>query len=485
MRKSFSIISGTLLSLLAALYIIQAAGCSPFSAPDRPSFQDGMPPTYSMLEAVSETPQRWWLTFDDPQLAELIEESLGENQNLRAFWARVARAQALARKAGSEKYPTLSGDAGASYQKKHTNAGTDGRSVEIENYSLGILASYEVDLWGRVRATAKSAELAATATREDLNAAAMTIAAEVARRWIGIIASQRGLLLLQQQLTTNETYLELVELRFQKSLASALDVMQQKQLVERVRAQIPLAKMQEQLLRNELAVLTGRLPHALPVLDPDRFPRMDNLPPAGVPAQLLDNRPDIRAAFHRLGAADQDLAVARADRLPALRLTGGAAYDSDELDRLFDNWIVNLAAGLAAPLLDGGRRQAEVDASASAVNEQLALYRQAVLTAVQEVEEALAREVYIREHIARTEDQLQAAKNALSEARVRYLNGLNDYLPVLTQLLSVQNLEIDLIGRKEELFFARINLFRSIGGSWTDALTPPGQNAQMKEGGKL
>ena len=204
-------------------------------------------------------------------------------------------------------------------------------------------------------------------------------------------------------------------------------------------------------------------------------------PAAGVPAQLLDNRPDIRAGLFRLEAADQDLIAAKADRLPALRLTGGAAYDSSELDRLFDNWLVNLAAGVTAPLIDGGRRRAEVDVTSATVREELALYRQTVLTAVREVEDSLAREMKIREHIGWAEKQLQAAKIALSEARVRYLNGLNDYLPVLTQLLSVQNLEIDLISRREDLLYARIDLYLAIGGTWTAELPAPAMNYEGQE----
>ena len=251
--------------------------------------------------------------------------------------------------------------------------------------------------------------------------------------------------------------------------------MQQKQIVERVKAQIPLEELQERILTNELAVLIGRLPYDVPAVTRRNLPVMDGPPAAGIPAQILENRPDIMAAYHKLEAADQDLAAAKADRLPALRLTGSAAYDSDELDRLFDNWLINLAAGLTVPLVDGGRRKAQVDLTAARVEEKLASYRQVVLTAVREVEDALIREEKIREHIRQTENQFQAAEIALSEAQFRYTNGLNDYLPVLTQVLSIQNLEINLIQRRTDLLSARINLYRAIGGTWTDGLEPPAQ----------
>ena len=367
----------------------------------------------------------------------------------------------------------MAGVADASYTKVQT--GDDG-SIENESYAIGLIAAYEVDLWGRIRATHESALLEAEASREDLNAAAMTVAAEVADRWIAILSQRLQRQLLEQQLATNKTYLELVELRFRKSLASALDVFQQRQLVERVKAQLPLIEMQERMLENQLAILLGRMPNQAPRISRQELPVIAAVPAAGLPVQLLQNRPDIAAALRRMEASDQDLAVARADRLPALRLTGGAAYDNDELAALFDNWVVNLAASVTAPIFDGSRRKAEVEINLAAVQLQLAEYRQIVLSAVREVEDALISETKIREHIAALENQLQAGQNALSEARTRYVNGLNDYLPVLTQLLSVQNLENDLIQRHEDLLVARISLYRAIGGSWVDDLTPPAQN---------
>jgi NodT family efflux transporter outer membrane factor (OMF) lipoprotein len=304
----------------------------------------------------------------------------------------------------------------------------------------------------------------------------MTLAAEVTERWVAILSQRLQRLLLEQQLSNNETYLELVELRFRKSLASALDVFQQRQLVERSKAQLPLIEMQERMLQNQLAVLLGRMPNQSPVITRQELPVLDAVPDAGLPVQLLQNRPDIVAAFKRLEAVDQDLAAARAERLPALRLTGSVAYDSDKLDKVFDNWIANLAASVTAPVFDGGRRKAEVEINEAAVQQQLAEYRQLVLSAVREVEDALISETKIREHVAALENQLQAGKNALKEAGTRYLNGLNDYLPVLTQLLSVQSLENDLIRRHEDLLVARISLYRAIGGSWTDELSPPVNN---------
>jgi NodT family efflux transporter outer membrane factor (OMF) lipoprotein len=460
--------------LLFLVVLAQAVfSCAPFAPDPRSGMEETqMPESFSIKDSIQDSKQRWWETVGDEELNSFVDEVLTDNQTLLSYWARLEKAQAQARKEGADLKPSLAGAAGASY----TRIETDSSSVENENYSIGLVAGYEVDLWGRIRATSESALLSAEASREDLNTVAMTLAAEVTERWVAILSQRLQRQLLEQQLANNETYLELVELRFRKSLASALDVLQQRQLVERSKAQLPRIEMQERMLENQLAVLLGRMPNQSPVITRLELPVFDAVPDAGIPVQLLQNRPDIVAAFKRLEAVDQDLAAARANRLPALRLTGSVAYDSDKLEKVFDNWIANLGASLTAPIFDGGRRKAEVDINEAAVQQQLAEYRQLVLSAVREVEDALISETKIREHVVATENQLQAGKYALKEAGTRYLNGLNDYLPVLTQLLSVQGLENDLIRRHEDLLVARISLYRAIGGSWTDALSPPVTN---------
>jgi NodT family efflux transporter outer membrane factor (OMF) lipoprotein len=311
-----------------------------------------------------------------------------------------------------------------------------------------------------------------TAAREEVNTAAMTLAAEVARRWIFIISQQMQKRLLEHQLRVNLTYLELIELRFRMSMVSALDVYQQKQVVEDIRAEIPLVEAEEQVLRHELALLLGKSPQAELKVRRVGLPEPIEIPATGLPADLLSSRPDLRRAGMRLQAAEWQVAAARANRLPAIRLTAGAQYGRGDIDVLFDNWLLSLAGNLTAPIFDGNRRAAEVDRRQALVDENLSAYRQAVLTAIKEVENALVNESKQREHIRGLEKVEAAARKALEEAGVRYRNGLTDYLPVLTQLLAVQRLERDLIRQRTNLLNARISLYRALGGTWTESLTP-------------
>ncbi len=457
-----------LLLVLTVWIALVMASCAPFEPAGRLPQKELTGQAYSGGDSHAEPLNRWWESFGDSQLTALVEEALASNFTLQQSWARLEQARALAVKTGASLVPELSLDAGASVNRQ----GGPAMDETAENYALGLSSSYEIDLWGRIRSERQAAVLSVAASREDLNAAAVTLAANVVTRWIGVISQRMQKDLLQAQLKVNQTLLELVELRFRKSLVSALDVFQQRQLVAQSRAQLPLVEQTERELLNELALLLGRAPFAAPGIDSSTLNVPADVPATGIPAQLLEYRPDIRGAMRRLEAADWNVAVARADRLPALSLTARAAYQSDEVSLLFDNWLLNLAGNLTAPLLDGGRRKAEVRRQLAVVEEQLAAYSQLVLTAMREVEDALVREKKLREHYIALEAQLDAAQKALYEARSRYRSGLNDYLPVLTQLLSVQSLERTRIQRKAELLVARVDLHRALGGTWTATLTP-------------
>jgi NodT family efflux transporter outer membrane factor (OMF) lipoprotein len=298
----------------------------------------------------------------------------------------------------------------------------------------------------------------------------MTLAAEVATRYVEIISQRLQKQLLEEQLKANQTYLELVELRFFKSMVSALDVYQQKQIVERVAAETPLVEQQERLLWHELAVLLGKLPQASPNIGAEDFPVIGDLPDLGLPADLLANRPDVRAAGLRLQGADWQVAAARADRLPAIRLSADGGFTSTTVSSLFDNWFLQLAGSLTGPIFDGRRRASEVERTRALAEERLAVYRRTVLTAIKEVEDALVTEQKQRENIDLVRTRIETARKALGQAAERYRKGLNDYLPVLTQLISVQDLERELIQKEATLLTARIGLYRALGGSWMEGL---------------
>ena len=463
MTDSKSTIFKCILVLFVTMLI--STSCSYFKAEQRQSPEGKLPKIFTLYSQGSEGPDKWWESFNDKKLNNLVEISLAGNLSLKKAWAKLMQSKALAIQAGSVLVPSLTGDAGASYSRQKKENTTISRQT-VKDYSLGLVSSYELDLWGKIKSEQEAAILEASASREDFNTVAMTLAAEVTEQWINIISQRMQKRLLKEQLKTNMIYFELVQLRFRKAMGSALDIYQQKQVVEKIKAQIPLVEAQEKLLLHKLALLLGKAPDADIEINRDGLPTLQELPSTGIPADVLSRRPDIRSAGLRLKAVDWKVAAARADRLPSIDLTASLKLNSESIDLLLDNWIIGFASKLTAPILDGNRRKAEVDRQMALADENLASYRSTVLTAIKEVEDALISEVKQKEHIEALERETKAAKNALNEARERYRKGLNEYLPVLTQLLSVQNLEIDLIQKKTQLIRDRISLHRALGGTW-------------------
>lgn len=505
-----------LVGLLAAV----CCGACTSLLPQRATPPEGdLPASFSLGNTDVAESNRWWQDFHSQELNGLVDAALQDNLTLRQLWARLDQAGCAVVVAASGLYPHLDLGADAGYRRTVTKVESEAPSLkarlgdalasgiskgiseglgqdsggssssggnvsqsnstptrltrETKSFGLSLAASYEVDLWGRIASEHRAAQFDFNATRDDLESTAMTLAAEVADRWLRILEQRELQRLLSEQLATNKTYLELVELRFRKNQVSALDVYQQRQAVSEVQRLLPLSESQEQVLRHDLAVLLGKPPMAdlaVGVYDLSSVPAP---PGTGIPAGLLVHRPDIRAALSRLHAADHRVASARADRLPAIRLSGGIGYDTEDISNLFDDWFLNLAAGLTAPLFDGFRRQAEADRTMAVVEQRLADYRLTVLSAIKEVEDALIRERKQREHIDGLTQQLREASDALREASGRYQKGLNDYLPVLAALERTQSLARILVVARRELLITRIDLYRSLGGTWTQELEAP------------
>lgn len=255
-------------------------------------------------------PDRWWTAFGDERLNELVDEVLDSNLDLLTAWDRLRQAEAITKAAGAALWPTLDATASAARTRSRVEpAGTN----TTNDFSLGLPASYEVDLWGRVRGVRDAARLAAQASREDVTTTAIVLSAQVATAWFRLLESVGQLRLLDEQLRTNQEYLELVTARFERGQVSAVDVLQQRQLVEATRAEKHLVDSQREVLAHQLAVLSGRPPSGAALPADAALAKLPPLPEAGVPAELLTRRPDVRAAQLRLGSASRDVAAAVAE----------------------------------------------------------------------------------------------------------------------------------------------------------------------------
>jgi NodT family efflux transporter outer membrane factor (OMF) lipoprotein len=404
--------------------------------------------------------EQWWTSFDDPILNELVVQAFSGNPGLQAAWARLTQAEAVARRVGAALAPTLD----ASGRAAHLRNGEGGTTRSTDTVFFGLAAAYEVDLWGRIRSERDAAVLDAVASREDIQAAAQTLAARVASTWFQLVEQYGQLELLDRQLRTNEQILELVTMRFRRGQVGAADVLQQRELIEANHGQQAQVKAQAGVLTHALAILRGLPPDRAVAARIAVLPELPTLPETGVPAELIRRRPDLVSASNRVMAADQRTASALAERFPRLSLSARLESESSRSADLFANWLANLAGNLSGPLLDGGRRQAEADRTAAAAKEALHLYGQTVLVALAEVEDALVREEGQRQFLFRLVRQLEIAELVTERVRYRYLRGTEEYLRVLNALLTQQVLERNRLTAHRQLLQERIDLCRALGG---------------------
>lgn len=410
-------------------------------------------------------------------------QALADNFTLRGAWDRLAQAEATARKSGAALWPSVAGSFDARRWRSEVSGRTPDEVVYATDLSLGATASYELDVWGRVRSTRDAAALDVLATREQLQSAAITLSAQVAATWYALLEQRTQVAVLDRQTEANEGVLEIITARFRGGQARAADVLRQRQLVESNRGNRVLAAARVTLLEHQLAILVGQPPKT-PVaasvgaptdtnpagisfdLPNSTLPAPSPLPTTGVPAEVVCQRPDLRQAFYRVQAADRRVAVAVADRFPRIGLGASVNTSGDEWRDLFNNWLGTLAANVVAPLFDAGSRKAEVDRTRAVVSESLNGYSQAVLTALGEVEDALEQERRQREYLDSVDQQLELAQQTIERLRDTYLSGAASYLDILQGLVSAQTLERTQLQARRELLQYRIELCRALGGGW-------------------
>ena len=472
--------------LVCAAGLLVLAGCSPQPAPVDTRAE--LPESFSR-SGEAPRPDAWWQAFDDPALTGLIERALRDRPSLRETWARLAQAQATAGRTAADRWPSLSGNADASRQqtgelRDNDSGGQTGSGGGVpaadnvtEDVSLGLSASYELDLWGRIDARADAARLDARATRQQLEAAALSLSGEVADTWYQLLAQRARLDLLQRQLETNRTVERVVEVRVLQGQAGLADLLRQRELIQQTQEQIAAAEGEVRLLENELSVLLGRAPRRGELPDGRSLPDGPALPRTGVPADLIARRPDVQEALLRVQAADKRVAAAIAERFPRIDLTASLTTAAAAPADLFTSWTSNLAAQLSVPLIDAGQRKAEVDRTEAVVAERLARFEDTALTALREVEDALTRIEQQDRQVDRLNRQVQLARQAVQRLRSRYVNADVDYLDVLDALTRVQDLERQLIDARRQRLAARVGLARALAGD-IDPPRPAGEGVR-------
>ncbi len=415
------------------------------------------PASFSMPGEVAPQVQ-WWLDFQDDDLTLLIDQAIGDNFSLQAAREKINEAQAIARQAGAALVPGLDGQGTAASTRDYT---TDSSR---DTFSLGLAASYEIDLWGRVRNQRDAAALDAKATEGDYHTAVISLTAQVALTWYQLVETDLQVELLQEQQETNAKILQLISAQFRAGKVGIADVLQQRQLVESSIGDLAGLRAERDILSNQLAILLGVAPTSTTKARHVELPTLPPLPKTGIPFDLLSQRPDIESSLLRLQAADNRVAAAMADRLPRLSISADLSTSGEKSGDLFNNWFSTLGANLFSPLFDGGRRKAEVARNESIAEQLFYRYGQTLLEAIGEVEESLVREKKQQVVLGSLETQLQYAADTIDNITIRYRQGAENYQRVLLALLSHQSLQRSILTSRRQLIAFRISLYRALSG---------------------
>lgn len=453
---------GTGWLLVSAVLALLVVGCRQTDTrPEAPV----EPPAAFSRQGEAALPDRWWRSFGSEELDALVRAGLEDNFTLRSAWQRLRAAQALLDRERAAFLPSLDAEATGRMQRPE--------AVNGDAFEVGLRAGYEVDLWGRIRASVSAEAFRFEASREDYAATALSLSGELVGTIFALTVARQQVDLLDQQVEANSQVLQLLRNRFSSGQIPRVDLLRQEQLLEETRATRSDARARLQVLENRLLVLLGKpTGEPLPALASD-LPDLPPLPRAGPPGELLQRRPDVRAAYRQLQAADRELAAAVSNRWPRLNLSASLVSEENDTVSLFDDWIRTLAGSLVAPVIDGGARQAEVRRADALRRERLYRYGQAVLDAIREVEDALEREARQRERLRSIARQVRLAEESYEQLRREYLNGVRDYLDVLTALTDEQRLRREQLSARLALYEFRIALYRAVAGAIPESTTDP------------
>jgi multidrug efflux system outer membrane protein len=453
----------------AALLALAAAlgGCMVGPDYQRPDPQ--LPAAYGEPDAGKAgvaVPPQWWTLYDDATLDDLVRSGLERNADVRLAAARVEEAEAVLREARAILLvPPVQGQAGA----------LRGRTLQFgttNNFSLGLSTSFEVDVWGRLRRGERATRDALLASRYGADTVNLTLATTIARTYFAALSLDLQVTASQGILRAAEESLALTRKRLDGGVGSALDVYQSGSLRDTSAVQVTEFTRQRAQLVHELGALTGRFDLVVPARDLRDLPAPP-LPPAGLPSELLERRPDVREAEALLAAATERIGLARGSQFPALTLTGSLGVQSTELDSLFSSGsnVWSIGAGLLGPIIDGGRYAARTQQAEAQARQAQAGYQRAVENAFRDVSDALSNVRLGAQEERDLASRLDQSREALRLANLRYETGYSPFLEVLDAQRTLNLAQLESIRARQAYLSYTVDLMSALGGGWNPEAT--------------
>ena len=461
---------------LIAVGVLVVASCAVGPA-YTPPVAEAVPPAYKetgewkAAQPADEAHRgAWWETFGDTRLNALEEQLTVSSQTLKAAQAQYLQARALVRTARASQMPQVGASGAASETDVSANRPLWNKSndTRYSDYLLRADVAYELDLWGRVAKTVESSVATAQASAADLEAVSLSLHAELALDYFQLRGLDAEKQILDTSVASFERALELTRNRFKGGVASGVDVAQAETQLESTRAQAIDIQVRRAQFEHAMAALIGKpaASFALPPLPLDVTPPVI---PAGLPADVLERRPDIAGAERRVAAANAQVGIAASAFYPVLALTGNAGFESAALGdwlKLASNFW-SIAANAALAVFDGGKRRAASDQARAGYERTLALYQDTVLTAFREVEDNLAALRILADEATTQAAAVAAADRLLTLANNRYRGGVTTYLEVATAQAAALANQRTAVNIQSRRLTASVLLVKALGGGWT------------------
>ncbi|BDG10050.1 efflux transporter outer membrane subunit [Anaeromyxobacter paludicola] len=475
--------------------LLLLAGCTlapRYQRPDAPVARDwpATPGATAPAGGVAAADVGWRDFFEDPRLQALVALALEENRDLRVAVERVELARAQYRIERAPLLPSVGGSASFTRQRVPADLSGTGQAVTSSQLSVGAgVSAYELDLFGRVRSLADAARAQYLATGEARRAAQLAVVSEVAAQYLAERATDEQLALARRTLEAVQATCELTRRAHDVGRRSELDLRAAEGQVETARAAVASQAEQAARARNALVLLVGRsLPDDLPPPRPLSEQRLLAELPAGVPSEVLTQRPDVLQAEQALVAANASIGAARAAFFPSITLTAFGGTSSAQLSGLFSGgsgtW--SFAPSLNLPIFTGGRNRANLDAARSQQRLEVAQYEKAIQVAFREVADGLATRALAGEQVKAQSGAVGAERRRLELAELRYRQGLDSYLSVLTAQQDLYRTEQALIQAEQARLTNLVQLYKALGGGWrerTRAAEAPPAAASAPDGG--
>jgi NodT family efflux transporter outer membrane factor (OMF) lipoprotein len=458
---------------LAALATLAACSLAPrYKVPDVPVTQAYQTQGPWTTATPSDQLDRagWWKLYHEPQLDELEQRLVANNHDLRAAYFHYVQSQAYVKEVSSQEYPQISTvDSLQRARISDTRPLTPpGAPSDYNSTTLGLQASYEVDLWGRVRDSVAASKDENEATKADLASTQLSLEVELARSYLDLRGYDQQIKLLQDTTGAYQKALQLTQNRHDGGVASDLDVTRAKTQLSSTQSELTQVQAKRAVLVHAIAVLVGASASDFQIA-PDTDPVALPVIPVGVPSDLLQRRPDVAAAERRVAAANQKIGVARSAYFPTLTLNAQGGLQSSSYASLLSlpSAYWTLGPSLAMYLFDGGKRRAQVASAKAATSEAGEQYRSVVLAAFKQVEDNLTLLNDLGTATAQQQDAADAADQSVNLALSRYRRGAVSYLDVVEAQSAALETQRSVIEIRTRQLDANVDLIRALGGGWT------------------